>query len=231
MDVPHAGPPRVALVDDHHLVGQTLRTALGELGLDVVLVDPDTQDLVGATAALAPALVLLDLDLGTRGDGLPLIGPLADTGLPVLVLTGDPDALRHAACLRAGAVGVVPKTASFDELHQSVVTALGGSPVTTAQERDHLLAMLRSHEADRARALEPFAELSPTEAEVLGLFVLGRTVEQVARARHVTVPTVRTQVRAILAKLDAESQVVAVARAREAGWTPPQERAPAPGPA
>jgi hypothetical protein len=35
---------------------------------------------------------------------------------------------------------------------------------------------------------------------------------------------VRSQVRAILTKLDASSQVVAIATAREVGWVPLQER-------
>jgi two-component system nitrate/nitrite response regulator NarL len=52
----------------------------------------------------------------------------------------------------------------------------------------------------------------------------GRTVQEIAAEAVVSVATVRTQVRAVLRKLDVPSQVAAIGRARAAGWIPPQER-------
>jgi DNA-binding NarL/FixJ family response regulator len=216
---------RVALIDDHGLIAHTLSTALQARGVDVVLLDPaEDLDLVAEVQRLQAGLVLLDLDLGSRGEATPLIRPLNEGGARVVIVTGVSDRLRHAACVRAGAVGVVSKSSSFEELAASVELALHGEALLDRGERDQLLADLRAHEAEERGRLAPFEALTPREAEVLGLLVRGRNVEQISTEAVVSVATVRTQVRSILTKLGASSQVVAIAKAREAGWVPPQER-------
>lgn len=216
---------RLVLVEDHGLIAQTLAAALGDDGTEVRVIDPEAQeDLLAAVTAVAPDLVLLDLDLGTAGDSTALIEPLCDRDIDVLMVTGVEDPVRRARCLRAGALGVVDKGASFGQLLEAVRCALDGGPLMTDHERQEHLALLRQHEHDRQVQLEPFEALSPREQEVLGELVRGRTVDEIATADVVSVATVRTQVRAILHKLDVGSQLVAVAEARAAGWIPPQER-------
>lgn len=216
---------RIALVEDHGLIAHTLATALRSRGHQVLLLDPaDDADPVDEILRAEVELVLLDLDLGARGDATPMIAPLRERGVRVVIVTGVSDRVRHAACLRAGALGVVSKSASFDELTTAVERALAGEPLVDPARREDLLAELRQHEAAERQRLAPFERLTPREAEVLGLFMLGRSVDQVAAEFVVSVATVRTQVRSILTKLDASSQVVAIAKAREAGWIPPQER-------
>ena len=216
---------RIVLVEDHGLIAHTLSTALRARGTEVAIIDPaGGQGLVDAVGRHEAELVLLDLDLGPAGDATELIGPMTATGARVLMVTGVDEPMRHAACVRAGAVGVVSKGASFEELTAAVERVVETGTLLAKSERDALLARLREHEAALRERLAPFERLTPREAEVLGLLMQGRTVEEVARDSFVAVPTVRTQVRAILAKLDAVSQVAAVARAREVGWVPPQER-------
>ena len=70
-------PTRVALVDDHRLLAQTLAVALQDTGFDAVLVDP-ADDVVARVAQWRAAVVLLDLGLrdGVGGDELvPLLVP------------------------------------------------------------------------------------------------------------------------------------------------------------
>ena len=64
----------------------------------------------------------------------------------------------------------------------------------------------------------PFDRLSGREKQVLAALCVGRSVTQIADDWVVSVPTVRTQVRAILTKLDAASQLEAVAQAHRSGW-------------
>lgn len=216
---------RIALVEDHGLIAHTLSAALGARGVEVERIDPAaTDDIVGAVVAEKPDLVLLDLDLGAYGDATDLIPPLVASGTRVLMVTGVVDPVRQAGCVRAGAVGVVSKAASFDELTASVERVLESGTLLSKSERDEMLSTLRSHEAGERERLGPFEQLTAREAEVLGLLMQGRSVQDVARQSYVSVATVRTQVRSILAKLQASSQVVAIARARDVGWVPPQER-------
>lgn len=212
---------RVAVVDDHEIIAQALAAVLGRHGHDVVRVEPDGGDLVAAVVALSPDLVLLDLDLGAMGDGADAVAPLVAGGLDVLVLTGVTDRRRRAHCLREGAHAVIGKHTSFDELQDAVLTLLDGGAVTTPHEREEELAWLRDEQAQRQRLLHGFTDLSSREAEVLGALMDGLQVDEIARRAVVAPSTVRSQVRAILRKLDVGSQLAAVARARSAGWEPP----------
>ena len=71
--------------------------------------------------------------------------------------------------------------------------------------------------ADRRR-LAPFESLTPRERDVLALIVDGRPAAEIARRSYVSLPTIRTQIRSILQKLEVNSQKEAAAMARELGW-------------
>ena len=216
----------LVIVEDHGLIAHTLAAALRGRGATVTVVDPATTpdaDLAGSVIEMDPDLVLLDLDLGHGKDGVDLLPNLV-TSTPVLVVTGVSDPVRLARCVAAGAVGLLTKSASFDEMTAAIERTLSSGTLLTKNERDEHLALLRKHEADQRERLAAFERLTPREAEVLGELVRGRSVEEVARSSVVSVATVRTQVRAILSKLDVGSQLAALAAVREAGWIPPQER-------
>jgi two-component system, NarL family, nitrate/nitrite response regulator NarL len=212
-------------VDDHGLFARTVAMALQARGSTVRTIQPSSNGQVEtAVTEEAADLVLLDLELGDGCDATQLVGSLTDVGARVVMVTGVTDPIRRARCIAAGAVGIIDKAGSFDDLLVALDRVLAEGTLLTRQERDEQLASLRAHEREELRRLAPFASLSAREAEVLGELMHGRSVEQVAADAFVSVATVRTQVRSILRKLDAGSQVGAIGRARDAGWTPPQER-------
>ena len=216
---------RIAIVEDHGLIAQTVATALSASGRDVDIVSPPADgDLLATIDPSRHDLVLLDLDLGPWGDATPLIRGVAETGVPVVMVTGVDDPVRHAACIAAGAVGVVKKSLGFDALLNAVDRTLRDGALLSEHERQEHLSLHRGHLRQEAERLAPFEELSTREAEVLGELMVGRSVDEIAKSAVVTVATVRTQVRAILRKLDVASQVAAIGLARDAGWVPPQER-------
>jgi len=219
---PRSASARIAIVEDHALLAESVGLALRGEGFDVVL-----GDLTGAEALLAsvspgPALlVLLDLELGQPiGDGATLIPALRKAGARVLVVSGSRDVMRVAAALEAGAIGHVGKEQPFDVLLATVLRAVAGQPVFDSFERQELLAQLRRHRADESRRLGPFQALTPKERQVLDALSAGRSVERIATDWVLSEATVRTQVRGVLNKLDVRSQLAAVAKARAAGWRP-----------
>jgi DNA-binding NarL/FixJ family response regulator len=209
----------IVIVEDHGLMAQTLGLALEAEGFTVKSIDgAESSDLAADVLATAPDLALFDLDLGEGRESLPAIPPLHDAGVPVVLVTGVTDPVRRARAVRAGAVGVVDKGGDFDRLRDAVVTTLERGTLLSRGERDEHLALLRRHETEAARRLEPFEALSPREADVLRDLVHGRSVDEIARERFVAVSTVRSQVQAILRKLGVNSQLAATAMARESGW-------------
>lgn len=225
---PTAAPPGpssrtlpVLIVDDHPLLAQSAAIALRGRGLAASVAASTRRDrLVEEVRRRGPTLVLLDLDLGTGPTGLALIEPLRAAGARVLVVSGTGERMALVAAVEAGAVGWVHKSAPFAELVASVRAAAMGAQLAAA-DRQEVVDELRNHRhllRQQAAALE---RLSPREAHVLGRLMAGHTAGEIAAEEFVSMATVRTQIRAVLVKLDATSQLAAIARARAAGFRPP----------
>ena len=211
-------PPRVALVEDHLLLAETLCAGLRLRGFDAVGYPPVTlaalsRDLLAGK----PDLVLLDLDLGECGTSESLVAPLTAAGIDVLVVTGSPDRLAVATALELGAVGWQSKTAGFDALIAAAAGALAPER-HESPERDELLAELRAARSARDSVDAAFAGLTEREDATLGALSDGLTVHEIARDWVVSEATVRSHVRGVLVKLGVTSQLAAVARAHQTGW-------------
>ena len=217
-------PTRLLIVEDHELLSGTLAFALRQLGIEVETSHgPTPEDVVEAAQRLAPVLVLLDLELGGGlGSGLDLVVPLTAVGAKVVIMTGVTDRARLAACLEAGAMGIVSKTTGFDDLIDAVRRLAEGHSILSENDRQELLAALRAKRTADHQRLAPFEALTSREKAVLTGLVAGESAEEIAARSYVSLSTVRTQIRSILLKLQVKSQLTAVALAREAGW-PPEE--------
>jgi DNA-binding NarL/FixJ family response regulator len=209
---------RIVIVEDHRLLAETVGLALQVEGHDVVVADLENElSLLGAVAPDEHTLVLLDLDLGPLGDATRLIPSFVGAGAAVLMVTGVRDQMRLAATLEAGAIGYLAKDAPFEDLLATVLRAASGEAVIEANTRLELLAELRRHRSAERDRHAPFEALTTRERQVLAALADGKSVETIASEWVVSPATVRTQVRGILTKLDVNSQLAAVAKARAAG--------------
>lgn len=217
---------RLVMIEDHELLAQSLQAALGAENIQVVRVwSEDREKLLSEALETAPGLLLLDYNLGPDiGTALGLIAPLQAVGFDVVMLTGVTDRLVLAECLEEGAIGIIDKSVSFDELLDHVHTALGEGTLMSRHEREELLSRLRVHRATREREMRAFHGLTTRESEVLGALMQGKSADAIAEESVVSVATIRTQIRSILAKLGVNSQLAAVARAQEVRWQPPHPR-------
>ena len=210
------------IVDDHELVGTLLLLNLRSEGIDAHLAcRGGAEATLAAAARLPPGLVLLDLDLGRDAKGRPLDGarlvaPLVAAGWRVLILSGSEDQVHIGSALDAGALAWVPKNAPLPALLAAVRAAQEGRPAMPAERRDRLVALARQRGAERAEIATKLASLSQREREVLALLAQGRRAQAVADHFVVSLATVRTQIRAVLAKLEVSSQLEAVALYRRA---------------
>ncbi|SCX57195.1 DNA-binding response regulator, NarL/FixJ family, contains REC and HTH domains [Klenkia marina] len=214
----------VLVVDDHVLFAQSVALALESTGAVVQIVAPTSAaEVLRAARDAAPATVLLDLRLGPAGDepslsGLDLVGPLVAADCRVLVLTGERGDDVWGTAVERGARAVLPKDVDLDVLVATVARVQADEEVLDPGRRHELLAAARRARDERVARLAPFEQLSPREAEVLRLLAAGQAAAGIARAAHVSEATVRTQIRAVLSKLEVQSQLQAVALARRAGW-------------
>ena len=207
--------PPVLVIDDHAVVATSLVLALRAQGIRAKRCPVTSEDAIIAEAQSGEerGLVLLDMDLGLDVDGADLVLPLKALGWQVLVVTGSSSRHRIAAAVVAGAIGWVSKTAPFEQLVQAAAAAVAGRSNLSDQERRELVELHRG-DRDRDRLLD---RLTTREREVLDRLAAGHRAKKVAEEFVVSVATVRSQIRSILAKLEVGSQLEAVALARPGG--------------
>ena len=198
---------RVLLAEDQHVVRGALVALLNlEDDLEVVAEASSGDQVVPAALVYLPDVAILDIDMPVL-DGLSAAAELKRK-LPscrTLILTGNgkPGHLRRA--LEAQVGGFLMKTAPPDDLVAAIRTVAAGERVL-----DPSLAVTAWDLAD-----DP---LTPREKDVLRLTATGAEPTAIAAELHLSAGTVRNNLTAVVAKLNARSRTDAVRIATEAGW-------------
>jgi DNA-binding NarL/FixJ family response regulator len=215
---------RIAIVDDHELLAQALSMVVDQ--------EPDlamvgwTHSCAGAEALVArtcPDVLLLDVSL-PDGDGLALMPRLraACPATQVLVLTSMADENTLLRALEAGVSGFFGKHRPVAEVLAAVRQAADGELVMPTALLLGLLARQRAQPARTPAAPPPGREpLTAREREVLACAAEGLSTAAIAQRLNISVLTVRTHLRNVLAKLDAHSRLEAVALALREGLIEP----------
>jgi DNA-binding NarL/FixJ family response regulator len=207
----------VLIVDDHDLVAMSLALCLRSEGLRAQRHAARSRDgILTAVATLTPGVVLLDLDLG-RGpdgaviDGATLVAGLCRNGWRVVVLSTADDEPRIGRALDAGALACVSKTAALPVLITTIRRAAQGVAVMKPERRRYLIDQYRRQQ-EQARAVERrLTRLTQRERDVLERLACGRRAQTIAEEFGVSLATTRTQIRAVLHKLEVTCQLEAVA--------------------
>ena len=213
---------RVTILDGHGLFTELIEQVLDRHGYRCRVIDTGSSSsgtIVSAVVASHPEMVVASLDLhSTYSDGGAVLHALVKTGHRVLAVLEDGGASRHGQVLALGAHAVAEKSMPLNEFLALVRKTMNGVPVIDRPERNRLVASYREQQSGRALVASQLESLSAQERDVLAHLMAGRGVREVALLRVVSEHTVRTQVRAILTKLDVSSQVEAVALAWGNGW-------------
>jgi two-component system nitrate/nitrite response regulator NarL len=218
---------RITIVDDHALFAESVALTLEQHGYAVRRVDltdprATLATVLSATLRTVPRLVLLDLCLGPVGDGTRLVAPLAASGVQVVVLTGSLSRPEWGECLHRGARAVLLKSSSLNHVVGTLRRARDGLALISLDERAELIEVATEHRLVNRGIASRLERLTRRENEVLGSLMRGMQVCEIARAGVVSEATVRTQVKAILAKLELTSQLAAVGAANQVGWRCPR---------
>jgi two-component system nitrate/nitrite response regulator NarL len=211
---------RILIIEDHRLVAQGLVLGLGAEGFEVRSTEGQPSALAALLAEFSPEVVLLDIYLGEGRSGISLLPLLRAPERAVMVLTGETDPLILARALQAGANTVLGKSAPFSQLLTEIRAVAQGKWASANQRRQEVLNQARIAQQQRFRELAPFSTLTPREEEILALLLQGVRAADIAERSYVSLSTVRSQIRSILAKLGVSSQLSAVSLAVSAGWTP-----------
>jgi two-component system, NarL family, response regulator LiaR len=202
----------VLLVDDHRMFTQALQGLLaGEPGIEPVGAAGSVEEALEVADSARPDVVLMDIDLPGRSgiEGAREFRRYRPEAAVVIVTSrDDPDLVAEA--IRAGARGFVLKTRAVEDLISIIRQASAESMVLSAADVPEALGRVEVVRSTRDRQFEGRVSLTSREMDVLRELASGRSTEQIADALFISVLTVRSHVKGILAKLGVHSKLEAV---------------------
>jgi DNA-binding NarL/FixJ family response regulator len=207
----------VLVVDGHQTFAELLGVALrGQPDLRYVGHARNGEQAIRLAAELRPDVILLDPEL-PDADGIAIAEMLRhrQPDTRVVILTASNEAALVGRATAAGAAGFLSKNGALGDVLHAVHTAHGGGMTVST---DILARLLRS----TTPVVGPRGGgLTAREHEVLELMASGLDPRAIARRLGISVHTCRGYVKAVLAKLDAHSQLEAVAVATRRGMIQP----------
>ncbi|MCC6642050.1 MAG: response regulator transcription factor [Deltaproteobacteria bacterium] len=200
---------RVLLVDDHALFREGLAGILAaEPDFEVVGEASDGLEALVKARELAPDLILMDVQM--RGaDGIEATQRIKlerpATTIVMLTVRDDEEALFEA--IQSGAQGYLLKNVHSSDMIALLRGAVRGDAAINPSLAGRMLEEFRRlAEAGSDRPDEPAATLSRREQEVLSLVAERATDKEIADVLHLSLSTVKSHMRNILAKLHVSSR-------------------------
>ncbi|MBS1675182.1 MAG: response regulator transcription factor [Actinobacteria bacterium] len=213
---------RVLVVDDQELFREAIAVMLvRDPRIAEVATAVDAHEGIAHVHARAVDVVLMDIRMPGM-DGITATREILrlKPATRILILTTfDLDAYVLDA-IRAGASGFLTKDASPQELGDAIAAVAAGDAAMSARATTALLGFVREGgpTADPDAALKP---LSRREREVAHALATGSSNDEIARTLFLSENTVKTHVKAILAKLGLADRVHVVIWAYENGVRQP----------
>jgi len=205
---------RLAVVDDHALFRRGLVSLLSDMGDFTVCAEAGNgKDALSLIEEFNPDIILMDLNMPVM-DGVQALEAVRKTrkDQKVIILTisqNDDDLVR---AISAGANGYILKNAEPEELHNTIIEVMKGYSILSPEMTEKVFASLRSARQSRGQTI-----LSDREMEVLNFMAKGLSTRQIADSLFISENTVKTHIRHIMEKLDANNRAQAVEKARELG--------------
>jgi two-component system, NarL family, nitrate/nitrite response regulator NarL len=214
--LPGGGKRYVKLVicDNQRILAEALAAALDARGHQVLGVTTTVTDGLRAVTAGRPDVCLLDVQFGDELDGLDAVRAIRQSspGTRVVVLSAVTDLETLTQVISSGVAGFIGKDKSVDQIASALdVISAGGTVLNSVMPWVRARGTVRSPR-------NPLDELSPREKEIVARIVEGQSTRQMAFAMNITVGTVRTYVKNVLAKLGAHSRLQLAAVASRSGW-------------
>lgn len=211
-------PIRALLVAGHPVIGGVLRLSCEASGIRVAGETGDPRAVVASATQLAPAVVVLDLEL-PDADGLDCIRDLRAAGYEgvVLAVSERTDGATVLEALRRGAGGYLTKPEGLRRVGTVIRRLVAGERVLDPVVEKVAVAELGRFARQAREGSEIAASLSPREREIIGLLAEGLTMRQIGRRLGISPRTAETHATKLYRKLSVRTRMQAIAKAAQLG--------------
>ena len=198
---------KILICDQQLMLAEALASALDAQGYDVLAVTTTVSDALSAVDC-TPDICLLGLPPGHQLSGPDAVRAILQhyPGTKVLVLSEVTDPETLPQLVRSGIAGLTHHDQSVAQIASALDAIEAGRNVLDP-------GPLRIP----ARGTKRLCELSPREREIVARIAGGQSTRQMSFAMNITVDTVRTYVKNVLAKLGAHSRLQLAALASRDG--------------
>jgi two-component system nitrate/nitrite response regulator NarL len=203
---------RALVVDDHPLFLEGISMLVDRLD-DVELAGrcDSGEAAIERIAAETPDMVVMDFQLGDI-TGLDVLRTIEDQGVRVLFVSGrlqDDDAYR---IVEAGALGIIEKDATFDQIADAITRVARGEAVLSPRVQAAVMAGVRER-----REQGPAVRLSDREQEIHHGLARGLSAPAIGRELSLSAATVKSYLQRLYDKLGVSDRAAAVAEGMRRG--------------
>jgi DNA-binding NarL/FixJ family response regulator len=216
---------RVLLADDHSLLREGLCGILNNLpDFEVVGEANDGLEVLVKARELEPDMIIMDVSMpGCNGvEATQQIKEEAPETIIVMLTVSDDDEQLFEA-IKSGAQGYLLKSIRSRDLITMLRGAVRGEAAISPTMGGRMLDEFRRLSQQPARASGQVPALTGREQEVLGLVAGGASDMEIAEALTLSVHTVKSHMRNILAKLHLSQRHEAAQYALREGLIPPRK--------
>ena len=197
----HTRTIRLALVDDHTLLRESMKTILKQ-EKDIQVVGDAANRLEGLAmiSQVKPDILIQDIRLG-QDDGLQMIREVRDISPKTrcLVLTGFTEDILILRAIRQAADGFLLKSCSMPSLIHAIRQMASGHQVWNTETLARL-ARLDAESGDGSPE-NGMDILTPIETRIAGFIAEGLTNREIGTRVHLAAKTIRNRISLIMEKL------------------------------
>jgi len=211
---------RILLADDHKIIRDGLRALIEKQpGMEVVGDAENGRMALELAAKLNPHVVVMDVSMPDL-NGIEATRQIlaVQPQVRIMALSMHADRRFVTEILKAGASGYLLKDCAFEEMIRALETVAAGHTYLSPSIADLLVQGLIKEPAEQGATA--FGVLTSREREVLQLLAEGKSTKQIAKECHVSIKTVETHRRNIMAKLGIYSVAELTKYAVREGLTP-----------
>lgn len=199
---------RILIVEDEPAIAEHIAAYLDNEDFEVSSIAYDSEDALEQLKTNTPDAVILDINLGSAADGIDIAQVINDTyQVPFLFLTAHSDKQTLNRAKQVNPSGYIVKPFNEKTLQASVEIAIANH----AAQLNKLAPKLLPQKINGLLS----DTLSDRELDILQLVYEGATNKQIAAQLFISENTVKTHLKSIYIKLDANTRYGVLIRLRE----------------